>query len=136
MDVHAVGSGGLVVLQLHLTSSSPHEQPPETSHLDARRRSPGSARVPRAGFGVPAETDFRASSETCGINYLERAMKFVAAGTPRPARETRALPRAGRRSPTRRALDARPRRPGSAPRPRAGFGCPPQTDFRPPSKNS
>ncbi len=52
-------------------------------------RIPGSARVSRAGDGVPAIA-----------NFYPTALKPVSARTPKPARETRALPGS-----TFRALD-------------------------------
>jgi len=53
----------------------------------------GSARFPRAA-GVSAGANFirRGSGEIDRFPQIERARKFVAAGTPQPARGTRALP--------------------------------------------
>ena len=48
----------------------------------------GSARVPRAGFGVSPKRTFRKT----GFSHVARVLKFAIAGTRSPARETRALP--------------------------------------------
>ena len=59
--------------------------------LSLKRDILGSARVPRAGDGVLAIADFSRSLEFRAS--CEAPGKFVSAWTPKPARETRALPR-------------------------------------------
>ncbi len=53
---------------------------------------PGSARVPRAGEGVPPSRTFDASSNLGNVPPTATAEQVRSGGTPEPARETRALP--------------------------------------------